>query len=58
MSHTTKPGLNKSFLEQRQILLPHCTKEWFKLREEIRSIKAAKKFKKVILNFVRPKENS
>ena len=35
---------------------PHCTKVWFKLSEDIHKI--IKKFKKVILDFIRPKEIS
>ena len=37
---------------------PYCIKEWLKLGEEIRSLASSKQFKKTILDFVRPKENS
>ena len=37
---------------------PYCIKEWLKLGEEIRSIESSKQFKKTILDFIRPKENS
>lgn len=36
----------------------HYTNEWFKVNEDIRSTKSAKKLKKAILDFIRPKENS
>ena len=37
---------------------PYCLKEWSNLSEEIRNIVSLNKFKKTILNFIRPKENS
>ena len=37
---------------------PYCIKEWLKLSDEIRSIESSKQFKKTILDFIRPKENS
>ena len=37
---------------------PYCIKEWLKLGDEIRSIESSKQFKKTILDFIRPKENS
>ena len=37
---------------------PHCTKEWFKLSEDIRCIESAEKFEKAIPDFIRPNENS
>ena len=36
----------------------YCIKEWLKLGEEIQSIESSKQFKKTILDFIRPKENS
>ena len=36
----------------------YWTKQWFKLHEDIRSIKSAKNIKKVILDFIAKKENS
>ena len=37
---------------------PYCIKEWLKLTDEIRSIESSKQFKKTIVDFIRPKENS
>ena len=37
---------------------PYCIKERLKLGDEIRSIESWKQFKKIILDFIRPKENS
>ena len=37
---------------------PYCIKEWLKLSDEIQSIESSKQFKKTILDFIRPKENS
>ena len=37
---------------------PYCLKEWSNLSEEICNIVSLNKFKKTILNFIRPKENS
>ena len=37
---------------------PYQIKKWLKLSEEIRSIEPSKQFKKTILDFIRPKENS
>ena len=37
---------------------PYCIKEWLKLSDEIRSIESSKQFKKTILDFIRPNENS
>ena len=36
----------------------YCIKERLKLGDEIRSIESWKQFKKIILDFIRPKENS
>ena len=37
---------------------PYCIKELLKLSDEIQSIESSKQFKKTILDFIRPKENS
>ena len=42
----------------RILFFLYCIKEWLKLGEEIRSIESSKQFKKTILDFIRPKENS
>ena len=52
----------KSFSARTKIFetsfYPYCLKEWSNLSEEIRNIVSLNKFKKTILNFIRPKENS
>ena len=37
---------------------PYCLKEWSNLSEEISNIVSLNKFKKTMLNFIKPKENS
>ena len=37
---------------------PYCIKEWLNLSEKIQNIESSKQFKKTILDFIRPKENS
>ena len=37
---------------------PYSIKEWFALSDEIWNIVSVNKFKEIILNFIRPKENS
>ena len=37
---------------------PYCIKEWLKLGQETLSIESSKQFKKTILDFIRPNENS
>ena len=37
---------------------PCCIKEWLKLSDKIRTIESSKQFKRTILDFIRPKENS
>ena len=37
---------------------PYCIKIWLKLCDGIRSTESSKQFKKTILDFIRPKENS
>ena len=37
---------------------PCCIKEWLKLGDEIRNVESSKQFKKIILDFIKPKENS
>ena len=39
-------------------LFPYCIKEWLKVSHKIQSIEFSKQFKKTILDYIRPKENS
>ena len=51
----TFPGRTKAF---NSSFYPYAIKEWYALSEEIRNIISVNKFKKIILSFIRPKENS
>ena len=51
----TLPGRTKAF---NWSFYPYSIKEWCALSEEIRNIVSVNKFKKIILSFIRPKENS
>ena len=52
MSHTTIPDLSQLKI-YNNLEDPHCTKEWFKLSDDIHYIESAKKFKRVILDFIK-----
>ena len=41
-----------------RIIFPYCINEWLKLSDESRSIESSKQFKKTIVDFIMPKENS
>ena len=42
----------------RILFFAYCINEWLKLSDEIRSIESSKQFKKTIVDFIMPKENS
>ena len=43
---------------ENSFFFAYCINEWLKLSDEIRSIESSNQFKKTILDFIRPKENS
>ena len=48
-------GRTKAF---ESSFFPFCAKKWGNLIEDLRNIDSIKKFKLIILNFARPRENS